>query len=134
MAHLIFNKNATNDQGAMVGVKATGVDVSSWQETHVVIEITDNQYNDVRLNKVNPSYDESNNVVFNAIPKPTWDSLEELQEEISGLPENSTKDPEFNAQITALKAVDITGYTFPLTKTTCEIAEENGITWKHRLR
>ena len=99
MAHLIFNKNSANDQDCNGWSKNTGVDVSACKESHVVIQITDEQYNDVRLNRVNPSYDESNVVVFNPIYKPTWDSLEELQQEISNMYSDSTNDSEFNEQV-----------------------------------
>jgi len=148
MAYVIFNKDHPNHQGAIIRLKPTGTDITSFSELgYQVCEINDSQYNDIRLQRKVPSYDDSGNIILsnpsyvdgkteNAIP--IWDTVEDLQTHINNLidnnPSTNDKDADYNAQIISLQSKDLSGLTYPIQKTIPEIAEDQGITWLSRIR
>ena len=145
MAYVIFNKDKPNHAGAIISLKPTGTDITYFSEVgYQVCEINESQYDDIRLERKIPSYDDAGNIILsnpsyvdgkseNAIP--TWDTVAELQAAINDLQAfDDGEDAEYTAQITSLKNKDVSTYTFPLTKTLPEIAEDQGITWLSRIR
>jgi len=127
MAKFVFQKNCENIQGSMYGIAKDNIDLSSRinVESYKVIDATDAEYEDIRLDKKNCYYN-AEGLVWNNNTC-TFATLENLQEIVNTLVD--TPYPDHNQCIADLKTKSFDNYTFPLEKTIPEIAEEKGITW-----
>ena len=133
MAKFVFTKDQENIQGTMYGIASGSFDLSAINITsasYKIIDATDAEYDNVRLDKKNCYYD-ANGLVWNNNTC-TFATLERLQEIVSTMKETSYA--AHNQCITDLKAQTFDNYTFPLNKTIPEIAEDKGITWVSHLQ
>ena len=132
-AKFIFAKNATDDYGALYRIAADGADISAIDaNAYKIIDATDSQFNDVRLDKKEVKYDSSDSLTFQNTSV-SWASEAELDTEIDALTNSVENNSSWSTQITTLKAKDFSSETFPCTKTIPELAEEKGMTWKSPL-
>jgi|TARA_R110000803_G_C11982509_1_gene320940 hypothetical protein len=127
MAKFIFTKNNPGITGTLHVVAQDNANLQAYNDvSYNIINASTDQYNDVRLEKKEVYYDENNNLLFNDTPL-TIDSLETLTTIVNSIKEEGRE--AYVASVKSLKTKDFSTYTFPLTKTLPEIAEEKGVTW-----
>jgi hypothetical protein len=128
MAKFVFTKDNENVQGTMYGIAKDNIDLAARginDQGYKIINATDAEYESIRLDKKMAYYNadglvwSDNTCIFS--------TLEILQNCVSTMSE--TPYPTHNQCIVDLKTQTFDNYTFPLTKTIPEIAEEKGITW-----
>ena len=127
MSSFIFLDGQANNEGSLHCIAATGKDTSSFGNGYKIIACTDEQYNNIKLEKVLVKYDSSDNLVITNA-KYGWTNHAGLRETIDGTAEPTTNAAN-KACVVALKAEDFSSETFPLTKSIPELAEEKGISW-----
>lgn len=128
MAKFVFNKNCEGQQGTLYGIAKDNIDLAARginDQGYKIINATDAEYEDVRLDKKNVYYN-ADGLVWNDNTC-TFSTLEILQNCINTMSE--TPYPTHNQCIVDLKTKTFDNYTFPLNKTIPEIAQEKGITW-----
>lgn len=128
MAKVIFVKGQENIQGSMYAIATDSINLSSKNissQNYKIENITDDQYNDLRLHKKNCYYD-SNGVVWINL-SPSFTNEAELQGCVDGL--TKSKNSSNNSCIESLQTKSFDNYTYPLSKSLPEVAEDKGITW-----
>ena len=129
---IFFIPNQVGKQNVIYRIAADGVDTSSVPSSYKAITCTDDQFNKIRLDKANVSYDASDNLTFEDQTY-SWASHDELRTLIDGMQEGCSH-ADWKTQITTLQSKDFTGETFPCSKSVPELAEEKGMTWKSSLQ
>lgn len=128
MAKLIFNK-VENERGALHGIAKDSVDLTSkgiTEPTYKIFDISDDDYNNVRLEKKDCSYN-SDGIQWHDMS--ATHSSETLVDEIVAGLQSHESNTSYNTCIESLKSKSFDNYTYPLTKTIPEIAEDKGVTW-----
>jgi len=128
MSSFIFTGAQANNNGSLNCIAATGKDIpSSFGRGYKIIACTDEQYNNVKLEKAFVKYNNSDNLVITNAEY-IWADHTKLREAIDDTAEPTTNAAN-KACVIAVKAEDFSSETFPLSKSVPELAEEKGISW-----
>ena len=131
MAKLIFEKNKANEFGALYAIRpdqasldSSGID----QGSYTIIDCSDSDYNEIRLEKCNPIYNDAGQLDIS--DKNNFGGFADeaaFNTAINGFTESTDYDEDF---INSVKAIDWSSNSYPINgKELPELIEEKGVTY-----